>query len=70
VITVRILRPTVAAGEPRGVGERLTLPDAEARDLCALGKAEVIITMPPEDGAPVPQHADPSPDRRRRQGSR
>ena len=40
MITVRILRGTVADGRPLACGEMLALNDAEAQYLIAVGKAE------------------------------
>lgn len=67
-LRVRILRPTVGTGGVLGAGELLQLPDAEARLLCAQGKAEFVLDGPfdgPDRGAPVPQHRDPAPTRAR-----
>lgn len=60
---VRITRCTVA-GSPagiRGVGEILTVPEAEARELVRLGKAVRVALepLPAEVGAPTVQHAEP-----------
>ena len=64
---VRIVRATVGTGGVLGVGQVLDLPDAEARQLVAHGKA--VPALPPvERAAPVPQHRDPAPTRAR--GSR
>ena len=69
MIRVRVLRPTVAdGGRVLTVGELLTLPDGEARDLIRLGKAEPVLNGPDsplDDAAPVPTHRDPAPARAR-----
>jgi hypothetical protein len=65
---VRVLRGTVGdGGRVLEVGERLPLPDREARYLVSLGKAEFILA-PTDAAAPVPVHRDPAPSRAR--GSR
>ena len=68
MIRVRILRATGAGAlGVLGVGERITLPDADARALIGAGRAEAILMDPdaPADGAPVPRSADPKPKRTR-----
>lgn len=72
MIRVKITRCTVASepGEPArvvGVGELLTLADADARTLFALGKAVPALAAPSVDAAaPEPQHAAPADGRTRR----
>lgn len=75
---IKITRCTVA-GQPaqiRGVGEILTVPELEARELVRMGKAERVALEPVADvatdprataepAAPIAQHADPTPRRRR-----
>lgn len=63
-IRVRIVRSTVGTGGVLGVGQVLSLPDAEARELIARGKAVAVIDTP-DGAAPVPQHRDPAPARTR-----
>lgn len=64
--TVRILRPTVGdGGRVLGTDEVVDLAEAEARDLCARGRAEPVVA-PLDVAAPVPQYADPAPTRARR----
>ena len=63
-IRVRIVRATVGTGGTLGVGEIKYLPDAEARDLMARGKAVPCLDTP-DGAAPVPQHRDPAPARTR-----
>jgi len=68
VLRVKIVRGTVGSGGPLGVGQVLDLPDAEARDLIARGKAQLALA-PVQLAAPVPQHADPAPSRARGSGT-
>jgi hypothetical protein len=63
-IRVRIVRATVGTGGVLAVGQVLSLPDAEARELVARGKAVAVLDTP-DGAAPVPQHADPVPARAR-----
>ncbi len=63
-IRVRIIRSTVGTGGVLAVGEVLSLPDAEARDLMARGKAVPVLDVA-DGAAPVPRHRDPAPTRTR-----
>lgn len=69
MIRVRVLRSTVGdGGRVLAVGELLSLPAGEARDLIALRKVEAILNLPDHDadgGAPEPEHRDPAPRRTR-----
>lgn len=73
MIRVRIIRGTVGdGGRALDIGERLSLPDDEARLLIGLRKAEAILAAPdsmptdvPESGAPLVQTRDPAPTRTR-----
>jgi len=64
MIRVRVLRSTVGDGRVLAVGELLSLPDGEARDLIQMRKAEPILNLP-DGGAPEPEHRDPAPRRTR-----
>lgn len=59
MLTVEILRGTVAGGGPRKLGERLEVSEAEARLLAGIGRARivdpslpVVLTDAPEESQP------------------
>lgn len=71
MIRVKITRGTHAAepGQPVrvvGVGELLTLSDADARLLFSLGKAVPALAPLEDAAAPTPQHAAPGDGRPKR----
>lgn len=69
MIRVRVVKCTVGdGGRVIGIGEVLSLPDAEARFLVARGKAEVVADVPMGVGAPAPQVRDPVVTRTRSGG--
>lgn len=73
MVSVRIIRATVASLPQGGSGvvgvdTVITVSDAEARELLALGKAVTVMAPledPPSSAAPTPRSRDPKPSRTR-----
>lgn len=66
---IEIVRPVNLTGGWKSVGEQLDLPDAQARELMAMGKAVALVEMrgPPEEGgqgADSAEQAAPAAERK------
>jgi hypothetical protein len=63
---IRILKQTSISGQPARVGQVLEPSDADARDLLAMGRAELVPTDPTPvivtpEASPRPRKPRPSP---------
>lgn len=65
MLTVEILRGVVAGGGPRKAGERIEVPEPEARLLVGVGKARIVDSV-----LPVVLSDAPEPSQPKRRGGR